>query len=34
MRKVKMKKQIYVAREVFQEVLDFLAPHFEVAANQ
>ena len=29
-----MKKQIYVAREVFQEVLDFLAPHFEVAANQ
>ncbi len=22
-----MKKQIYVAREVFQEVLDFLAPH-------
>jgi gluconate 2-dehydrogenase len=29
-----MKKQIYVAREVFQEVLDFLAPHFDVAANQ
>ncbi len=29
-----MKKNIYVAREVFREVLDFLAPHFEVHANQ
>ena len=29
-----MKKNIFVAREVFGEVLDFLAPHFEVAANQ
>jgi gluconate 2-dehydrogenase len=29
-----MKKQILVTREVFPEVLDFLAPHFEVAANQ
>ena len=29
-----MKKKIYVAREVFSEVLDFLAPHFEVQANQ
>ena len=29
-----MKKKIFVAREVFQEVLDFLAPHFEVQANQ
>jgi len=30
----KMKKKVFVAREVFQEVLDFLAPHFEVQANQ
>ncbi len=29
-----MKKKIFVAREVFQEVLDFLAPHFDVHANQ
>ncbi|MEW6333931.1 MAG: D-glycerate dehydrogenase [Thermodesulfobacteriota bacterium] len=29
-----MKKRILVTREVFQEVLDFLAPHFEVQANQ
>lgn len=29
-----MKKRIFVTREVFGEVLDFLAPHFEVAANQ
>jgi gluconate 2-dehydrogenase len=29
-----MKKRIFVAREVFGEVLDFLAPRFEVAANQ
>jgi len=29
-----MKKNIFVAREVFEEVLDFLAPHFEVQANQ
>jgi len=29
-----MKKRIFVAREVFGEVLDFLAPHFEVQANQ
>ena len=29
-----MKRQIFVSREVFGEVLDFLAPHFEVAANQ
>jgi lactate dehydrogenase-like 2-hydroxyacid dehydrogenase len=29
-----MKKRIFVAREVFQEVLDFLAPHFEVQSNQ
>ena len=29
-----MKKKILVAREVFGEVLDFLAPHFEVRANQ
>jgi len=29
-----MKKRILAAREVFQEVLDFLAPHFEVQANQ
>jgi gluconate 2-dehydrogenase len=29
-----MKKQIFVTREVFREVLDCLAPHFEVAANQ
>jgi len=29
-----MKKKIFVAREVFEEVLDFLAPHFEVSANQ
>ena len=29
-----MRKNIYVAREVFEEVLDFLAPRFEVHANQ
>ena len=29
-----MMKRIFVTREVFGEVLDFLAPHFEVAANQ
>jgi len=29
-----MKKKIFVTREVFGEVLDFLAPHFEVASNQ
>jgi glyoxylate/hydroxypyruvate/2-ketogluconate reductase len=29
-----MKKQIYVTREVFGEVLDFLASHFTVTANQ
>ncbi len=29
-----MKKKIFVTREVFGEVLDFLAPHFEVADNQ
>lgn len=29
-----MKKRILVTREVFEEVLDFLAPHFEVEANQ
>jgi len=29
-----MKKRILVTREVFQEVLDFLARHFEVTANQ
>lgn len=29
-----MKKKIFVTREVFDEVLDFLARHFEVAANQ
>jgi lactate dehydrogenase-like 2-hydroxyacid dehydrogenase len=29
-----MKKKILVTREVFDEVLDFLAPHFEVTANQ
>lgn len=29
-----MKKRILVTREVFEEVLDFLAPHFEVQANQ
>jgi gluconate 2-dehydrogenase len=34
LRQVMMKKRIFVAREVFGEVLDFLAPHFEVAANQ
>ena len=30
----KMKKSIFVAREVFGEVLEFLADHFEVTANQ
>lgn len=30
----KMKQKIFVTREVFQEVLDFLTPHFDVAANQ
>jgi len=29
-----MKKRIFITREVFGKVLDFLAPHFEVAANQ
>jgi lactate dehydrogenase-like 2-hydroxyacid dehydrogenase len=29
-----LKKRILVTREVFQEVLDFLARHFEVTANQ
>ena len=29
-----MKNKILVTREVFEEVLDFLAPHFEVASNQ
>ncbi|MCX5820541.1 MAG: D-glycerate dehydrogenase [Deltaproteobacteria bacterium] len=29
-----MKKKIFVTREVFGEVLDFLASHFEVTANQ
>jgi glyoxylate/hydroxypyruvate/2-ketogluconate reductase len=29
-----MKKRIAVTREVFVEVLEFLGPHFEVAANQ
>lgn len=29
-----MKKKIFVAREVFDDVLNFLAPHFEVQANQ
>jgi glyoxylate/hydroxypyruvate/2-ketogluconate reductase len=29
-----MKKRILVTREVFEEVLDFLARHFEVTANQ
>ncbi len=29
-----MKKKILVTREVFAEVLDFLAPRFEVTANQ
>ena len=29
-----MKKKILVTREVFSEVLDFLAAHFEVTANQ
>jgi glyoxylate/hydroxypyruvate/2-ketogluconate reductase len=29
-----MKKHVFISREVFQEVLDYLAPHFEVAANQ
>jgi lactate dehydrogenase-like 2-hydroxyacid dehydrogenase len=29
-----MKTNVYVAREVFGEVLDFLAPHFDVQANQ
>ena len=29
-----MKKRIFVAREVFGEVLDFLAGHFKVTANQ
>lgn len=29
-----MKKKILVTREIFDEVLDFLAPHFEVTANQ
>jgi len=29
-----MKKKILVTREVFGEVLDFLAHHFEVTANQ
>ncbi|MDO9229686.1 MAG: D-glycerate dehydrogenase [Syntrophales bacterium] len=29
-----MRKKIFVTREVFGEVLDFLALHFEVAANQ
>lgn len=29
-----MKKRIFVAREVFGEVVDFLAGHFEVTANQ
>jgi gluconate 2-dehydrogenase len=29
-----MKKKILVTREVFEEVLDFLARHFEVTANQ
>jgi glyoxylate/hydroxypyruvate/2-ketogluconate reductase len=29
-----MKNKILVTREVFEEVLDFLAPHFEVTANQ
>jgi lactate dehydrogenase-like 2-hydroxyacid dehydrogenase len=29
-----MKKHVFVTREVFGEVLDFLAAHFEVEANQ
>ena len=29
-----MKKSIFVTREVFEEVLDFLANHFEVMSNQ
>lgn len=29
-----MKKKVLVTREIFDEVLDFLAPHFEVTANQ
>jgi gluconate 2-dehydrogenase len=29
-----MKKKIFVTREVFEEVLTFLEPHFEVQANQ
>jgi glyoxylate/hydroxypyruvate/2-ketogluconate reductase len=29
-----MKKKIFVAREVFEEVLTFLEPHFTVQANQ
>jgi lactate dehydrogenase-like 2-hydroxyacid dehydrogenase len=29
-----MKKKIFVAREVFEEVLNFLTPHFAVQANQ
>ena len=29
-----MKQKIFVAREVFDEVLEFLKPHFEVLANQ
>lgn len=29
-----MKKKIFIAREVFDEALDFLAPHFEIEANQ
>ena len=29
-----MKKEIFVSREIFNEVLDFLSSHFEVQANQ
>jgi gluconate 2-dehydrogenase len=29
-----MKNKIFITREVFGEVLDFLSPHFEVGANQ
>ncbi len=29
-----MKQKIFIAREVFAEALDFLAPHFEIEANQ
>ena len=29
-----MKKKVLVAREVFDETLQYLAQHFEVASNQ